>query len=88
MVFSTMSNSSSYTVYDDVHPVSDQLPSSYPAFCAVTGFLDVLCELSELLYVISFSLYYIRRIRNPLKGTSDNNQDGDVGAKRLIFCSV
>lgn len=59
------------TVYDQVNPpfVAAAVPGSFREFCNGTGFVNVLCSMGEFVYNVVFCVYYVVKIRNPLKCT-------------------
>lgn len=58
-------------VYDRIYPPIDNspVPESFGQFCDGTGFVNVMCQLADVVYNVVFCIYYVVKIRNPLKCT-------------------
>lgn len=59
-----------HAVYNNLNPTAQSVPASFHNFCQATGTIDVFSELSKVIATALFCLYYLSKIKNPLKGNT------------------
>ncbi len=68
LIWPLLVNHSIIKVYNTQNPfIAGSVPDDFNNFCVGTGFLNIASELAQLIYNLVFCLYYINKIKNPLK---------------------